>query len=179
MNTNGPSDVFDGLFAHVIETKTELIAHLIVHDARNHDAAGIGQRLQPGRYIDAVTEDVVSVDYDVADVNADAKFDALVRRNIGIALEHAALNVDGAAHGIDHADIFHQHPVTGRLDDPASVLGDLGVDELLAMRFELAQRALFIDAHQPAIAGNVACPNRSQPAIDPVFRPFSRPAEST
>jgi hypothetical protein len=45
VNTYWSGNVFDGLLAHVIETKTELIAHLIVHDARNHDAAGIGQRL--------------------------------------------------------------------------------------------------------------------------------------
>ena len=49
-------------------------------------------------------------------------------RNIGVALGHAALNVDGAAHGIDHADEFHQHSVAGRLDDPAPMFGDLGID---------------------------------------------------
>jgi hypothetical protein len=70
VDTDWPRDVFDRLLAHVIETKTELIAHLIVHDARNHDAPGIGQRLQPGRHIDAVTEDVIPIDYDVADVDA-------------------------------------------------------------------------------------------------------------
>ena len=56
VNTDWPRDVFDRLLTHVIETKTKLIAHLIVHDARNHDAAGIGQRLQPRRHIDAITE---------------------------------------------------------------------------------------------------------------------------
>ena len=163
-------DVLDGLLAHVLEAKTELIAHLIVHDARNQDPAGIGQRFQPGRHIYAITEDVIPVDYDVADVEADAEFDALVRRNTGIALDHTALNVDGAAHGIDHADEFHQHSVTGRLDDPAAMFGDLGVDQFLAMRLELAQRAFLIDAHQPAVAGNVACPYRGQSAVDTLFR---------
>jgi hypothetical protein len=33
-----------------------------------------------------------------------------------VALDHPALNVDGAAHGIDRADEFYQHPVAGRLE---------------------------------------------------------------
>ena len=37
-----------------------------------------------------------------ANVEADAEFDPFVRRYTGIALGHATLNVDGAAHGIDH-----------------------------------------------------------------------------
>ena len=90
----------------------------------------------------------------------------LVGRHIGVAFGHTALNVDGAAHGIDHADEFHQHPVAGRLDDPAPVLGDLGIDEFLAMGLELAQRAFLVGAHQLAIAGDVACEYRSQPAVD-------------
>ena len=98
------------------------------------DAAWIGERLQPGRHVDAVAVDVVVVADDVADIDADAKFDAPVRRHIGVALDHAALNVDGAAHGVDDADEFHQHAVAGRLDDTAAVLGDLGVDQFLAMR---------------------------------------------
>ena len=92
-----------------------------------------------------------------------------------VALDHAALNVDGAAHGIDHADEFHQHPVAGRLDDPAAMFGDLGIDQFLAMRLELAQRAFLIDAHQPAVAGNVGRQYRSQPAVDTVFRHLVAP----
>src|SRR5262249_16104102 len=33
-----------------------------------------------------------------------------------------------------------------------------------------AQCAFIVDAHQPAIAGNVTCPDRSQSAVDTVFR---------
>src|SRR4029453_6921963 len=97
MDANRTSDVFDRLLAHVIEAKTELIAHLIVHNARNHNATGIGKRLQPGGHVDAVAKDVIPVNYDVADIDADPKFDTLVCRNTGIACGHTALNVKGAA----------------------------------------------------------------------------------
>ena len=47
-----------------------------------------------------------------------------------------------------------------------AVLGDLGIDQFLAVRLELAQRAFFVSAHQPAVAGDVAGQDRSQPSID-------------
>jgi hypothetical protein len=37
------------------------------------------------------------------------------------------------------------------------------------MRLELAQRPFLIDAHEAAVPGNVACPYRSQPAVNTVF----------
>jgi hypothetical protein len=35
-------------------------------------------------------------------MDAHPKFDPAVRRNSGIALDHAVLHFDGAAHGVDH-----------------------------------------------------------------------------
>jgi putative ABC transport system substrate-binding protein len=174
VDANRPRYVFDRLLSHVLEAETEFVAHLIVHHARNHDVAWIGQRLQPSRHIDAVTEDIITVDYDVADVDADAKLDAPVCRNADIAFDHTALNVDSAAHGIDHTDELHQHPVAGRLDNTAPVLGDLGVDQFLAMRLELEQRAFLVDAHQPAVTGNVARPYGSQPTVHSFCRSYFR-----
>ena len=90
-------------------------------------------------------------------------------RHLGIALDHPALNVDGAAHGVDDADEFDQHAVAGGLDDTAAVLGDLWIDQFLAMRFQLAERAFFVGAHQPAVAGNVGRENGGQPPFDASF----------
>src|SRR5262245_7010293 len=132
-----------------------------MHNTGHHDAARICQRLKASRDIDAISINIVAIDDDIAYVDAYAKFNALVYRDTGIALGHTALNVNGAAHCIDHADELYQHPITGRLDDPTAMFGDLGIDQFLAMRFELAQRSLFVDAHEPAITGNVACPDRS------------------
>jgi hypothetical protein len=50
------------------------------------------------------------------------------------ALEHAALNFNGAAHSVDDADEFHQHAISGRLNDMAAVLGDFGINQILTMR---------------------------------------------
>src|ERR1035437_9370003 len=129
MNADRTYYVLDRLLSHVLETKAELIAYLIVHDAGNHDPAGVGQRLQARRHIDAVSENVIAVENDVADIDADAEFDALVRRCRGVALCHAALDIDRATDGIDHAHELHEHSIARRFDDSAAMFGDLGIDE--------------------------------------------------
>ena len=90
----------------------------------------------------------------------------LVRRHVGVAFDHTALNVDGAAHSIDDADEFHQHPVARRLDDVATMLGDFGIDQFLAMGLELAKRTFLVSTHKLAITGDIACEYRGQPAFD-------------
>jgi hypothetical protein len=45
------------------------------------------------------------------------------------------------------------------------VAGDCGVDQLAAMGFERRQRAHFIDAHQPAVTGDIGSENGRKPAL--------------
>jgi hypothetical protein len=58
------------------------------------------------------------------------------------------------------------------------MFGDLGVDQFLPMRLDLAKRAFLIDAHQPAVAGDVPCEYRSQPAVDTLDRHLVFPGNS-
>jgi hypothetical protein len=51
--------------------------HLLAHRRRNADAARLGQRLQPRRNVDTIPGDVASIYDDVAEIDANAKFDAL------------------------------------------------------------------------------------------------------
>src|SRR5690242_10324611 len=169
MNTDWPSNVFDGLLSQIIEFETELILDLIVYYTRNHDAAGIGKAFQPRRHVDAVAENVVTIDDDIADIDADAKLDAFLSRNIGIAFNHAALDVDGAAHRVDDTSMLDEHAVAGGLDDTAAVFGNLRIDEFFAMSLKLAERAFLIETHQLAVTGNVACPYCSKSAINTIF----------
>jgi hypothetical protein len=67
-----------------------------------------------------------------AEIYADAQFDAIVHPDIRVALGHRLLHCDRAAHRIDDARKFDKHAVAGGLDDPAVVLGDLRIDELMA-----------------------------------------------
>ncbi len=134
-------DVLDLPVAQILEGEAQLVLHVIAHGARDANAAGLGQSLQPRGDVDAVAEDILAVDDDVAEIDADAQVDAAIRRQVGVALGHAALNLDGAAHGIDDAGEFDEQPVARRLDDAALMLGDLRVDEVLAVRLEALQRS--------------------------------------
>ena len=56
---------------------------MIVRGARNADAAGFAKRLQACGDIDAVAENIIAVDDDVADIDADPEW-------IGLASEPPA-----------------------------------------------------------------------------------------
>src|SRR5476649_1301081 len=98
MDADRSGNIFDRLLAQIFETEAELVAHLIMNDARNHDSTGIGERLQPRCHVDTVAKDVVTVDHNVADIDADAELDAAVGLNANVPLDHSALNINGAAH---------------------------------------------------------------------------------
>ena len=77
---------------------------------------------------------IVALDDDIAKVDSDPKHEPLADRDTRVALRHAALHLDCTAHRIDDARKFHQYAVTGRLDDSAAMLGDLGIDKGAAVR---------------------------------------------
>ena len=127
-----PLDVLQRLLAHVLEGEVEPVADMVAHRAGDGDAARPGDALEPRRDVDAVAEDVVALDDDVAEIDADAELDAAVLRHVGVALAHPALDLGGAGDGVHDARELDQHAVAGELDDAALMLGDLGVDQLVA-----------------------------------------------
>ena len=91
----------------------------------------------------------------IAEVDADAEEDALFRRGVGIALGHLALHLDGALDRIHDAHELSEEAVAGGLNDPATMLSDLRLDQLADMRLDPFVRAFLICSHQPGIAGHV------------------------
>ena len=61
-------------------------------------------------------------------MNADAKLDAPLRWQACVALDHADLHFDGAAHRVHHAAKLDDRGVAGALDDAAVMSGDGGVE---------------------------------------------------
>jgi hypothetical protein len=92
-------------------------------------------------------------------VYTDAQFDALVLRYRCIALDHAALDLNGAAGGIHGTCELNQDAIAGPLDDPAPIICDLWFQELAPMGIEPRKRTLLIGPHQAAVAGYVASEN--------------------
>jgi hypothetical protein len=122
----------------------------------------IGQGLDPRGDIDPVAIEVVALDDHIAEIDADAQFDAALCAGIRAPLLHRLLHLDCAAHRIDDARKFHQHAVAGGLDDAAVVRGDLRIDELGAQRFEAFERPLLVRPHQPRIACDIGGEDRGK-----------------
>ena len=105
------------------------------------------------------------VNDDIALVHTDPEFDPLVQRNVGIALGHRVLDSHGGADGLHSAGVFYENSVSGRLDDAAMIIGDVGIDDLTPNGFNSAKRSTLILAHQPAVADHVCDQDRCKSAL--------------
>ena len=159
-------DVLDGLVALVGEVQIEFVADLVAHRRRTGNAAGTGQTLQPDRHVHAVAIEIVAVDDEVAEIDAHAELEMAVFRNPGIALQHPALDFDGAARRIEHAAELDQEAVAHHLEDAPAMLGDGGIEELAAMLAKRAERQLFVGLHQAAVADHVGRQDCRQPTLN-------------
>ena len=155
IDADRPVDVLELLVAAVGEDEVELVADMLAHRLRDGDAARPGNAFQPRRDIDAVAENVVALDDDIAKVDADAKLDAAVVGDIGVAARHAALDGGGAFDRVHDAWELNQYAVAGQFDDPALAATDFGLDQLGLVPLQALQGADLIGAHQPAVADDV------------------------
>jgi hypothetical protein len=150
-----PVDVLQGARALGAKRQGELVAYLLVDAGRQHDRSGLGQTFQPRRHVDRVAEHVLVGDDDVAEMKPDAEGLAAIGGRAGVALDHAALQLDGRAYRLDGTAELDQHAVTHRLDDAAVEALDHRRHQLGEMGTQIDQRALLVGAHQPAVAVDV------------------------
>jgi hypothetical protein len=151
------------LLAHVVEGKVRQAMDLVVHGAGDANAAGSGERLQPRRDVDSGAVNVVALEDDLAEVDADAKLEAPVARHAAVACRHRVLDLDAASNRISDARELRQPSVTRGLDDPSAKPLRLRVDDLAAHGLQPLQRAGFIAFHQPRVADQVGNDDGRQP----------------
>ena len=118
-------DVLELCRAEIGDGEIEPPLHLAIGVLGQTDRARLGDALQPRGDIDAVAHQIaVALLDDVAEMNADAKLDAALGRQAGVAFDHAVLHFDRAAHGVDDAAELDQAAVAGALDDASVMRGD-------------------------------------------------------
>ena len=127
-------------------------------------AARLRERLEPGGDVDAVAVNVVALDDDVAEVDADAERDALVLGQLALALGDAPLHLDRALHRLDHARELHERAVAHQLDDAAVQPGHERPDEVCLKGLQAGMRPRLVGRHEPAVADHVSGQDRRQPA---------------
>jgi len=86
-----------------LRTDLDLAANLPIGVIGHAHPARLGNALEPGGDIDAITENIVVIDNDVTDVDADTELDPSIFGTISAALGHDALDFYSAAHRIDCA----------------------------------------------------------------------------
>ena len=116
IDTDRLVDVLELGRAEISDLQIEPAAHLPIGVLGKTDRAGLGDPFEPGGDIDAVAHEIaVGLLDDVAQVNADAEFDAPLRRQAGVALDEAVLHFDRAAHRVDNAAELDDGAVAVRL----------------------------------------------------------------
>ena len=123
---------------------------------READTAWIGDRLYARGDVDAIAHQiaVALLDY-VAQMDADAEFDAALGRQASVALDHAVLYLDGAAHGVDHATKFDKRAIACPLHDAAVMHGDGRIDQVASERPQSRQCAVLVRTGESAISDHI------------------------
>src|SRR5277367_6420323 len=88
-------------------------------------------------------------------MTADTKFNAALGRQAGVALNHAVLHLDRAAHGVNDAAKLYEAPVARSLDDASVMHGNGRVDQVTPKRPEPGQRAIFVGPGEPAVPDHI------------------------
>jgi hypothetical protein len=149
--------------AEIVDRKIEPPFHLPVGVLGEADRPGRGDALQPRGDIDAVAHQVAVAFLDhVAEMDADAKFDALVRRDSSVALDHRPLDFNGAVHRVDDTPELDNASVAGALNDPAMMDRDGRVDQVAAQRPEPRQNPVLVGSGKPRIADDVGHQDRRE-----------------
>ena len=98
-------------------------------------------------------------------MDADAELDAAIFRHSRVALDHAALQFNRAAHRVDDAASIRDESVARALDDPPAMHRDRRIDQIATQRAQPRRRSLLIGAgeHQQQ-------PTTSATRIAAIFR---------
>ena len=127
-----PLDVLKREAPEVVELRLDPVADEIMHCARDHDATRRRFALQPRRHVDAIAVEVVAVDDQVAQVQADAEHNGSILGLILVGLGHGLLELDGGAQRINRAGELDQSPVASQLDQPPSMTRQYRLQTLLS-----------------------------------------------
>jgi hypothetical protein len=124
-------DVLELGRAEIVDRQIEPPLDLPIDLLGETNRAGSGDAFQARGDIDAIAHQIAVAFLDhVAEMNADAKLDAPFRRQTRVALNHAVLHFDCAAHGVDHAAELDDRAVAGALNDAPVMSVDRGIDQV-------------------------------------------------
>jgi hypothetical protein len=140
-----------------LDREVDLSLKLIIGRAGDHQGSGRTDLFQARRDVDAVAEQVLSFDHDVAEIDADAEDDPPLGRNISLVLGDDRLHGDSARYGINDRAELGQCSVSHQLDDATMMLGQQWVDHLAAKSLQGRQRTGLILLDETGVADDIRC----------------------
>ena len=171
IGANRIGDVLEALLAQAGKADIHLVHRVIECRAGDADAAGLRHRLQARCDVYAIAVDVVVLDDDVAEIDADAKPDLLGLGGALVAIDHPALDHGSALDGIDDAGKLNQRAVAHQLDHAAVEFLDRRVDQFATAALQALERADLVFAHEAAVANHVGRKYCGKPSLHTCLAP--------
>ncbi len=163
-------NILERLFSTIFERVGELRTHVLVHRGGDADSAGLRQRFEASGYVDSIPQDVVIVDDDITEIDADAQYDALRVRESGVPPSHRLLQRDGASHRLHRTRELHQNAVAFDPDDPPSMSLDVRRHHVPQYALQTPPRADLVLTSKAAIADHVGKQDCFQSALHALLR---------
>src|SRR5262249_34870880 len=158
-------DVLDRLLAQVLVLQNQLVLDVFTHSPRDADASSVGQALQTGGDVDAITVDLFPLHNHIAQVDTNAELHSPVGWQLRIPSFEFALDLDRTLHGVHHAGELGEHTIACGANDSTALLLDEGVG-YFPVGSQGAQRAYLILAHQAAVALDIGAEDGGEFAFD-------------
>ena len=155
---NGAFDVLQGKAAKIVKGRLHPARHGFMDRTRDHNAASRSFRLKAGGDVDAISIKIVTIDDQVAQVQAHAEHKRSICRLVAVGLGHGLLELDSGAQRIDCAGELDQSPVAGQLDQTPSVFRQNRIEVFRTVLAQARQRPALVTPHQAGVADNV-CSN--------------------
>ena len=111
---------------------------------------------KPRRHVHAIAIKVVTIDDQIAQMQAHAEHKRSIGRLVAVGLGHRLLELDSGAKRIDGARELDQGTVAGQLDQAPAVFRQNRVEAFGTVLPQARQRAALVTPHQAGVADNVA-----------------------
>ena len=173
------AETLDFSLSSVRKHQVGVALQLITDTPADIDLPWPGHGFQPGSNIDTITVDILIVGNHIASIYANAKSQAAIGSDPGVARGQFMLDLECAIHRFDCAVELDQEPVSSTADQTAAMLGDFRLDRVLYVIREPKVRALLGDTHQSTVTDDVRDHDSGQPpfqvwSIHPITCPSQR-----
>jgi len=128
---------------------------LIAHTPGDVYVSGLCKAFQSRRDIYAVPVDITLIDDHVAGIYTDTEPYPAVGIGFSLTTGQFTLYFEGTGYRVGGTVKLNQKSVTHRSDQPTTMLGDFGLDQIADIVSKLNVRSFLINAHQSAVADNV------------------------